>query len=147
MKFKIPLLIILITFVLYLYFNPSYVMAINARYNLAKGDFKEARYLAEESLLLDPHNRFAMEVLSQSKHKNMWQNFLREMSERKSEIEQSLKQRMSIEHKKRLEWLSKMSLEQFSSIGESPSEYRKERVKLEAWFSQLQRELATLAQP
>ena len=149
MKFKIFAIATLFlgVFVLYLYFNPSYVLAIKARYNLAQGDFKEARYLAEESLLLDPYNRFAMKVLAQTKRKEVWQGFLREMNERKREIEQSLTGRMSIEQKRRLEWLSKMSLEQFDSIGESPLEYQKERSKLQAWFAQLQRELATLTQP
>ncbi|MGP1580284.1 MAG: hypothetical protein ACTTH5_04610 [Wolinella sp.] len=149
MKFKIFAIATLFLAIcaLYLYFNPSYVLAIKARYNLTKGDFKEARYLAEESLLLDPYNRFAMKVLAQAKRKEMWRGFLREIDERKREIEQSLTERMNIEQKRRLEWLSKMSLEQLDSIGESPLEYQKERAKLQAWFSQLAYELATLAQP
>ncbi|MGD9595416.1 hypothetical protein [Wolinella succinogenes] len=131
----------------YLYFTPSYQGAFLAQYELSRGEYKEAERLAQESLGLDPYNRLAMSVLKEAKKEREWQGLLREAKERKGEIERSLGARLSLEQKRRLEWLVKMTLEQFASMGSgAPSslELKEERERLESWYKRLDRELKAL---
>lgn len=88
-----------------------------------------------------------MSVLKEAKKEREWQGLLREAKERKGEIEHSLGIKLSLEQKRRLEWLVKMTLEQFASMGSgAPSslELKEERERLESWYKRLDRELKAL---
>lgn len=52
---------------LYLYFNPSYEKAAQARWHYFLGHYEKAEDLAREAYALDRYNRMAFTVLTQSK--------------------------------------------------------------------------------
>lgn len=131
----------------YLYFTPSYQKALQAQESLSRGEYEKAERLAQESLALDAYNRRAMSLLQESRLGREWQGFLDEARARQGEILRLLQGRMTLELKRRLEWLASMTIGQFearaSALPLSPKQ-RQERENLEAWYRQLAQELGAL---
>jgi len=82
------LLIIVIGSILYFYFNPSYRLSLEARYYFEIGNFKKAYNLAHEAYIIDPYNRMAFTIETQSKIANEWTTFIEDSDRYFKKIEQ-----------------------------------------------------------
>ncbi|WP_024787607.1 MULTISPECIES: hypothetical protein [unclassified Lebetimonas] len=56
--------------------NDSYRLSFEAKYFFEIGDYKKAELLAKKAYILEPYNRMAFTVYTQSKIANEWQNYI-----------------------------------------------------------------------
>jgi len=56
--------------------NTSYRLSLEAKYFFQKGDYKKAEVLAKEAYNLEPYNRMAFSIYTQSKIAKEWQNYI-----------------------------------------------------------------------
>jgi len=68
--------IIIIGFVLYFTLNKSYRLSLEARYYYENGEFQKAYDKAKEAYILDPYNRMAFTIYTQSKIAKDWELYL-----------------------------------------------------------------------
>ena len=57
-------------------FNPSYTISMEAKYFFETGNYQKAYKLAKEAYMLNPYNRMAFSVKTQSKIAIKWQHFI-----------------------------------------------------------------------
>jgi tetratricopeptide (TPR) repeat protein len=60
----------------YFVFNPSYRLSLEARYYFETGNYEEAYKLASEAFTINPYNRMAFTLKTQSKIAKEWQSFI-----------------------------------------------------------------------
>lgn len=65
--FNTVLLIVIMMAIFFFGFTESYKRSLEAKFKYLMGDYAEARVLAKEAFDLDPYNRMAISILSQSK--------------------------------------------------------------------------------
>ena len=73
---------------MYFYFNPSYRLSIEARYYYEVGNYEKAYNLATLAFNLDPYNRMAFTVMTQSKIAKDWVRFIQDSDRYFKEIEE-----------------------------------------------------------
>jgi tetratricopeptide (TPR) repeat protein len=67
--------------------NDSYRLSLEARYYFEKGDYQTAYKKAKEAYLLDPYNRMAFTVYTQSDIAKQWVGFLNDAEKYFKKIE------------------------------------------------------------
>ncbi len=75
-SFFFVILLALIGF--YFYQNDSYRKSIEAKYYYLKGDYKKAYILSREAFDLDPYNKMAFTIMTQSKISAKYQEYIEE---------------------------------------------------------------------
>ena len=65
--FNIVLVLVIMMGLFFFGFSDSYKLSLEAKMKYLTGDYKEARVMAKEAFDLDPYNRMAIGILSQSK--------------------------------------------------------------------------------
>jgi tetratricopeptide (TPR) repeat protein len=66
---------------LYFTLNRSYRLSLEARYYYDQGEFAKAYKKAKEAYLLDPYNRMAFTIYTQSEIAKEWEEFLNDSKE------------------------------------------------------------------
>jgi tetratricopeptide (TPR) repeat protein len=56
--------------------NDSYRLSMEAKYFFEIGDYKKAETLAKKAYILDPYNRMAFTLYTQSKIAREWENYI-----------------------------------------------------------------------
>ncbi len=79
--------IIILISVLYFYFNPSYRLSWEAKYFFETGNYEKAYTLAREAYALNPYNKMAFSIKTQSKIAAQWQQFIDDFDTYFSQIE------------------------------------------------------------
>jgi len=74
--------------VLYFTLNTSYRLSLEARYYFENEEFDKAYAKAKEAYILDPYNRMAFTVYTQSKIAKEWVTFLKDADKYFKEIEE-----------------------------------------------------------
>jgi tetratricopeptide (TPR) repeat protein len=67
--------------------NDSYRLSFEAKYFFEIGDYKKAELLAKKAYILEPYNRMAFTVYTQSKIANEWQNYINDAEKYFKKIE------------------------------------------------------------
>jgi len=65
--FNSILVLVIMMLIFFFGFSDSYKLSLEAKMKYLTGDYKEARVMAKEAFDLDPYNRMAIGILSQSK--------------------------------------------------------------------------------
>jgi len=72
---------------LYFYFNPSYRLSLEAKYFYEIGEYEKAYKLAHKAYLLNPYNKMAFTIETQSKIAKEWQRFIDDFDNYFTDIE------------------------------------------------------------
>lgn len=84
----ILLLLVAAVLVFYFSFNQSYQKSLQARVYYFLGDYKDAYSLSQEAYALDPYNRMAFTVLTQSKISFKYEKYIEDGKEYLKKIEE-----------------------------------------------------------
>ena len=90
MKAKSILIIALLfiaAMVLYFATHPSYEMSLQAKFYYETGNYKQAHRLAKKAFELDPYNKMAATVMTQSQYSLRYVNYIEEAKRYIKEIE------------------------------------------------------------
>lgn len=70
----------------YFYFNPSYERSLEAKFYYTLGDYKQAQELATQAFDMNPYNRMASTVMTQSQTAMKFVNYIQESKKYMDEI-------------------------------------------------------------
>ncbi len=74
--FNIVLLLVVAIVIFFFSFTESYKLSLEAKVKYKIGDYEEARRLAKEAFDLDPYNKMAVSILSQSKISSVLKDYI-----------------------------------------------------------------------
>ena len=74
--FNIVLLLVVVLAIFFFSFTDSYKLSLKAKIKYKAGDYESARILAKEAFDLDPYNKMAVSILSQSKISSLLKNYI-----------------------------------------------------------------------
>ncbi len=86
-SFLLLALVFIISMLLYFLLNPSYERSLEAKYYYETGNFKEAFKLAKEAFELDPYNKMAATIMTQSQYALKYVNYIQDAKRYIKEIE------------------------------------------------------------
>ncbi len=113
----------------YFYFNPSYRLGLEAKYYYETGDYIKAYKLAHEAYMLNPYNKMAFSIETQSKIAAQWQQFIEDFDNYFSEIEKiANKPYISEKDKLRIKVMLEILLDEYKTLKPSlllPKELKK----------------------
>jgi len=81
------LLVIVAAAGIYFYFNPSYRLSLEAKYYFKRGNYEKAYELASLAFNLDPYNKMAFTIKTQSLIAQEWVRFIEDSDRYFKEIE------------------------------------------------------------
>lgn len=129
----------------YFYFSTSYSLSREAKKEFAKGNFEESYHLAEQALEVDPYNRSALGISSQSKQRLNIQKLLQKTEQNYEQALRILKQgSLSPQEFLQLRWIVEEFNKEYRSVLmlNNPSETEEEQLKqYQEWFLQLENRL------
>lgn len=129
----------------YFYFSTSYSLSREAKKEFAKGNFEESYHLAEQALEIDPYNRSALGISSQSKQRLNIQKLLQKTEQNYEQALKILKQgSLSPQEFLQLRWIVEEFNKEYRSVLmlNNPSETEEEQLKqYQGWFLQLENRL------
>lgn len=129
----------------YFYFSTSYSLSREAKKEFAKGNFEESYNLAEQALEVDPYNRSALGIFSQSKQRLNIQKLLQKTEQNYEQALRILKQgSLSPQEFLQLRWIVEEFNKEYRSVLmlNNPSETEEEQLKrYQEWFLQLENRL------
>ena len=129
----------------YFYFSTSYSLSREAKKEFAKGNFEESYNLAEQALEVDPYNRSALGISSQSKQRLNIQKLLQKTEQNYEQALRILKQgSLSPQEFLQLRWIVEEFNKEYRSILmlNNPSKTEEEQLKqYQEWFLQLENRL------
>ncbi len=117
---------------LYFYTNESYRKSIEAKYYYIKGDFKKAYILSKEAFDIDPYNKMAFTVMTQSKISAKFQEYIEDGRKYLKKIEEiSNQKRVTKSDKIRIKMMCETMLERFKRL--TPTALTDKKLKKEAF--------------
>ncbi|WP_273212188.1 hypothetical protein [Helicobacter rodentium] len=129
----------------YFYFSTSYSLSREAKKEFAKGNFEESYNLAEQALEVDPYNRSALGISSQSKQRLNIQKLLQKTEQNYEQALRILKQgSLSPQEFLQLRWIVEEFNKEYRSVLmlNNPSEMEEKQLKqYQGWFLQLENRL------
>ena len=109
--------IIIVGFVLYFSFNDSYRLSLEARYYFETGDFKKAYEKAKEAYILDPYNRMAFTIYTQSEIAKEWQEFLKDSQKYFTKIKTVAdKKELTEKDRKRIKMMLEILIDEYKNL-------------------------------
>ncbi len=130
---------------LYFYFNDSYRKSLEAKYFYLKGDYKRAYILSKEAFDLDPYNKMAFTIMTQSKISSKFQNYINDGEKFLKEIKRiSDKPKVTDADRVRIKMMCETMIEKFKTL--TPTALTDKNLKREAFkiyseFKQIHEEL------
>jgi len=112
--------------------NNSYRLSMEAKYFFETGDYKKAEILAKKAYILDPYNRMAFSVYTQSKIAYEWQNYINDSIRYFKRIEQiANKNNITKQDKEKVKIMLEIIIDEYKTL--KPSillpEYLKTKAK------------------
>jgi len=112
--------------------NNSYRLSMEAKYFFETGDYKKAEILAKKAYILDPYNRMAFSVYTQSKIAHEWQNYINDSIRYFKRIEQiANKNNITKQDKEKVKIMLEIIIDEYKTL--KPSillpEYLKTKAK------------------
>ena len=117
---------------LYFSLNESYRLSFEAKYYFEIGNFKKAYELAKKAYTLNPYNRMAFSIKTQSKIAKEWQNFIDDANKYFKEIREiANKDEITNKDKERIKIMLEILLDEYKLLKPSPllPKYLKEKAK------------------
>jgi len=99
--FNIVLVLVIMMTLFFFGFTDSYKLSLEAKMKYMMGDYKEARVMAKEAFDLDPYNRMAIGILSQSKISVEMADYIQDAHKYLEKIEK-LSQKSTITHQDKI---------------------------------------------
>ncbi|WP_096258136.1 hypothetical protein [Lebetimonas natsushimae] len=104
---------------------------MEAKYFFETGDYKKAEKLAKKAYILDPYNRMAFTVYTQSKIAKQWQNYINDSIKYFKEIEQiANKNKITKKDKQKVKIMLEIIMEEYKTL--PPSHLLPENLKIKA---------------
>ncbi|NPA81546.1 MAG: hypothetical protein GXO31_02935 [Epsilonproteobacteria bacterium] len=101
----------------YFYSNESYRKSIEAKYYYMKGDYQKAYELSREAFDLDPYNKMAFTVMTQSKISSKFQRYIEDGNKFLKKIEEiSNKPKITEADKIRIKMMTETMIERFKTL-------------------------------
>ncbi|WP_300706587.1 MULTISPECIES: hypothetical protein [Helicobacter] len=129
----------------YFYFSTSYNLSREAKREFNKGNFESSYQLATQALDIDPYNRSALSIFSQSKQRLNLQKFLQKTKHNYEQALEILKQsNVSPQEFLQLRWIVEEFEKDYRAvlILNNPNESEEMQLKqYKDWFLQLQNRL------
>ena len=120
--------------VTYFSFNKSYRLSLEARYYFEIEEFDKAYKKAKEAYILDPYNRMAFSIYTQSQIAKEWQNFINDAKKYFKEIEKiANKENITKKDKLKIKMMLEILMDEYKNLKPSLliSESLKEKAKKE----------------
>jgi len=114
--------------------NKSYRLSLEARYYFENGEFDKAFTKAKEAYILDPYNRMAFTVYTQSKIAKEWVTFLKDAHKYFKEIEHIAdKKELTDKERQKVKIMLEILLDEYKNLKPSLliSDELKEKAKKE----------------
>jgi len=103
--------------VLYFILNDSYRLSLEARYYFENGEYNKAYEKAKEAYILDPYNRMAFTVYTQSQIAKEWENFLNDANKYFKEIENiANKENLTDKERQRVKIMLEILLDEYRNL-------------------------------
>jgi tetratricopeptide (TPR) repeat protein len=97
--------------------NDSYRLSLEARYYYEKGDYKTAYEKAKKAYILDPYNRMAFTVYTQSQIAKEWVEFLNDSKRYFKKIEQiANKPELTDKERQRVKIMLEILLDEYKNL-------------------------------
>ena len=97
--------------------SPTYRLSLEAKYYFEKEDFKKAYELAKKAYILDPYNKMAFSILTQSKIAQSYQNFNNDFNNYFDKIKKiSEKENISDKDKKRIKMMLEILIDEYKNL-------------------------------
>ncbi|MEO1927176.1 MAG: hypothetical protein ABGX26_00610 [Nautiliaceae bacterium] len=97
--------------------NKSYRLSLEARYYFEEGEFNKAYVKAKEAYLLDPYNRMAFTIYTQSKIAKEWETFLNDSNNYFKKIENiANKSHITLQDKQRVKIMLEILLDEYKNL-------------------------------
>jgi tetratricopeptide (TPR) repeat protein len=97
--------------------NDSYRLSMEAKYFFETGDYKKAELLAKKAYILDPYNRMAFSVYTQSKIAKQWQNYINDAIKYFKEIKQiANKDKITQKDKEKIKIMLEIIIEEYNTL-------------------------------
>ncbi len=117
---------------LYFYTNESYRKSIEAKYYYIKGDYKKAYILSKEAFDIDPYNKMAFTIMTQSKISAKFQEYIEDGKKFLKKIEKiSNQEKVTNADKIRIKMMCETMIERFKSL--TPTALTDKKLKKEAF--------------
>jgi tetratricopeptide (TPR) repeat protein len=108
--------------------NDSYRLSIEAKYFFETGDYKKAETLAKKAYILDPYNRMAFTIYTQSKIAKQWQNYINDSIKYFKKIEQiANKNKITQKDKEKIKIMLEIIIDEYNTL--TPSNLLPENLK------------------
>ena len=92
-------------------------MSLEAKYYFEIGDYNKAYKLAKEAYILNPYNRMAFSIKTQSEIAKEWQNFINDSKNYFKKIEEiANKEKITDKDKKRIKIMLEILLDEYKSL-------------------------------
>ena len=125
------MVIVFIFVVGYYSFNNSYRLSVEAKYYFEIGNYEKAYKLAKEAYILNPYNRMAFTIKTQSKIAKEWEQFIEDANNYFKEIEKiANKNNITNKDKLRIKMMLEILLDEYKTL--TPSLLLPEYLKKEA---------------
>ncbi len=97
--------------------NDSYRLSLEARYYFENGEYNKAYEKSKEAYLLDPYNRMAFTVYTQSQIAKEWQNFLNDADKYFKKIEEiANKDHLNDKERQRVKIMLEILLDEYKNL-------------------------------
>ena len=97
--------------------NDSYRLSLEARYYFENGEYNKAYEKSKEAYLLDPYNRMAFTVYTQSQIAKEWQNFLSDADKYFKKIEEiANKDHLNDKERQRVKIMLEILLDEYKNL-------------------------------
>jgi len=97
--------------------NKSYRLSLEARYYFEEGEFNKAYVKAKEAYLLDPYNRMAFTIYTQSKIAKEWETFLNDSNNYFKKIENiANKSHITLKDRQRVKIMLEILLDEYKNL-------------------------------
>ncbi len=97
--------------------NDSYRLSLEARYYFENGEYNKAYEKSKKAYLLDPYNRMAFTVYTQSQIAKEWQNFLSDADKYFKKIEEiANKDHLNDKERQRVKIMLEILLDEYRNL-------------------------------
>jgi len=97
--------------------NDSYRLSLEARYYFENGEYNKAYEKSKEAYLLDPYNRMAFTVYTQSQIAKEWQNFLNDADKYFKKIDEiANKDHLNDKERQRVKIMLEILLDEYKNL-------------------------------
>ena len=103
--------------VTYFSFNKSYILSLEARYYFEIEEFDKAYKKAKEAYILDPYNRMAFSIYTQSQIAKEWQNFINDAKKYFKKIEEiANKENITKKDKLKIKMMLEILIDEYNNL-------------------------------